>query len=435
MLSLNNLNQSLFDALDEYNKDETEEEDLKQIDEDFCINCETHSIQNIKGELICSSCGYFSGIKIDNGAEWRYYGTEDSKSSDPNRCGMPTNSLLPEFSVGSVIPYSRNESYDMKKIRNYNTWNNTSYKERALYQVFAEMTIRAKNAGIPDCILEEAKFMYKEISETKISRGENRKGIIASCFYMACKKFNQCARSTKEIAEIFQISPTNMTKGFKKFNDIMLLIDKEPNKEVSYNITESLDFINRYCSNLNLDGGINELCKYVCQKIEEYDLVSENTPTSKASGSIYLVSYLFNFNISKKDISDMCKTSDVTITKCFRELIDYYIYLIPKNELQYLAIDFIHKFSENIEKFYSNEIYLDFKKSCLKLFELALKSNVIEDHKFITYLSAGVIYYQLILRSFININIKDICQLYHMNTDQVKEYYDKVKVLKSKNIQ
>ena len=85
-----------------------------------------------------------------------------------------------------------------------------------------------------------------------------------------------------------------MTKGFKKFNDIMLLIDKEPHKEVSYNITESLDFINRYCSNLNLDGGINELCKHVCQKIEEYDLVSENTPTSKASGSIYLVSYLFN---------------------------------------------------------------------------------------------------------------------------------------------
>ena len=103
MLSLNNLNQSLFDALDEYNKDETEEEDLKQIDEDFCINCETHSIQNIKGELICSSCGYFSGIKIDNGAEWRYYGTEDSKSSDPNRCGMPTNSLLPEFSFQNFV--------------------------------------------------------------------------------------------------------------------------------------------------------------------------------------------------------------------------------------------------------------------------------------------------------------------------------------------
>lgn len=427
MLSLNNLNESLFDALDEYKGEQNAEDEVKCIDEDFCTNCETHGIQNIKGELICSNCGYFSGIKIDSGAEWRYYGSEDSKSSDPNRCGMPTNSLLPEFSLGSVIPFSRNESYNMKKIRNYNTWNNTSYRERALYQVFENMTIRAKNAGIPNCILEEAKFMYKQISETKISRGENRKGIIASCVFMACKKFDKCARSTKEIAEIFQIEPTNMTKGFKKFNEIMSLVEKHQPKDLNYNISESLDFINRFCSNLNLEGGINELCKHVCQKIEEHDLVSENTPTSKAAGSIYLVSYLFNFNISKKEISQICLTSEVTISKCFTKLIDYYIYLIPEGELQYLAIDFIHKFSDNIEKFYSNEIYEDFLRSCIKLFELCLKKNVINDKKYITYLSAGIVYYQLILRSFMNINIKDICQLYHVNDEVVKEYYEKVK--------
>jgi transcription initiation factor TFIIB len=426
MLSLNNLNQSLFDALEEYNGEQNEPEIVGK-DEDFCINCETHSIQSLKGELICSSCGFFSGIKIDNGAEWRYYGSEDSKSSDPNRCGMPTNSLLPEFSLGSVIPFSRNESYNMKKIRNYNTWNNTSYRERALYQVFESMTIRAKNAGIPNCILEEAKYMYKQISETKISRGENRKGIIASCVFMACKKFDKCARSTKEIAEIFQIEPTNMTKGFKKFNEIMLLVEKKQHKDVGYSISESLDFINRFCSNLNLEGGINELCKYVCKKIEEHDLVSENTPTSKAAGSIYLVSYLFDFKISKKEISQICLTSEVTISKCFTKLIDYYIYLIPETELKYLAIDFIHKFSDNIEKFYTFEVYEDFLSSCISLFELSLKKNVIDDKKYITYLSAGVVYYQLILRSFMNINIKDICQLYHITEDIVKEFYEKIK--------
>ena len=60
------------------------------------------------------------------------------------------------------------------------------------------MTIRAKNAGIPDCSFRiEAKYMYKQISETKISRGENRKGIIASCVFMACKKFDKCARSIR----------------------------------------------------------------------------------------------------------------------------------------------------------------------------------------------------------------------------------------------
>lgn len=429
MESLSNFNDSLFDALDEINQ--TDKNDLKAREEDFCVNCEKNTIQNLKGELICSNCGYFSGINIDNGAEWRYYGSEDSKSSDPNRCGMPTNSLLPEFSLGSIIPFSRTESSNMKKIRNYALWNNGCYKERALYNVFSDMEIRAKNAGIPSCIIEVAKQMYKQVSETKISRGENRKGIIASCIFIACKKFDKCARSNKEIAEIFKIEPTNMTKGFKKFNEIMLILEKENKGDIGYNISESLDFINRFCSNLNLESDTNELCKYVCKKIEEYDLVSENTPTSKAAGTIYLVSYIFNLSISKSEISQICLTSEVTISKCFGKLIDYYIYLFPDNWLRFLAIDFIHKFGESIEKFYSREIYEDFIKSSLSLFETCLKEEVITDNKFVTYLSGGIVYYHLILKNFVNVSIKDICLLYHMTEQQVLEYYDKVKSLLS----
>ena len=41
----------------------------------------------------------------------------------------------------------------MKRIRNYALWNNGCYKERALYNVFSDMEIRAKNAGIPMCII------------------------------------------------------------------------------------------------------------------------------------------------------------------------------------------------------------------------------------------------------------------------------------------
>ena len=69
---------------------------------------------------------------------------------------MPTNSLLPEFSLGSIIPFSRSESSNMKRIRNYALWNNGCYKERALYNVFSDMEIRAKMLGIPSCIIEVA---------------------------------------------------------------------------------------------------------------------------------------------------------------------------------------------------------------------------------------------------------------------------------------
>ena len=51
-------------------------------------------------------------------------------------------------------------------------------------------------------------------------------------------------------------------------------------------------------------------------------------------------------------------------------------------------------------------------KSSLSLFEKCLKEEIITDNKFVTYLS-GIVYYQLILRNFININIKDVSLLYH----------------------
>ena len=42
------------------------------------------------------------------------------------------------------------------------------YKERALHNVFESIQIRAINSGIPSCIIEEAKILYKKISEKKI---------------------------------------------------------------------------------------------------------------------------------------------------------------------------------------------------------------------------------------------------------------------------
>ena len=39
------------------------------------------------------------------------------------------------------------------------------YKERSLYNVFESIKIQALNHGIPNCIIEEAKNLYKRIAE------------------------------------------------------------------------------------------------------------------------------------------------------------------------------------------------------------------------------------------------------------------------------
>lgn len=304
------------------------------IDEDFCEICQKKSVVNNKGEYICQQCGNIKGISIDSSAEWRYYGSEDSKSSDPTRCGMPTNSLLPQSSYGSTISFRNNESYEMKKIRNYHGWNAMPYKERSLYKVFDNIAIRAGGCGINSCIIEEAKIFYKKIAESKISRGANRKGLIASCIYKACKVKN-VPRSHKEIAEIFGVKITIMTKGCKKFDEIMNL-NKDNTKSSNLNGSCSLDYIQRFCSKLNIGPNVLDICRHVCLKAEEHDLVSENTPPSIASGSIYMVCTMLDVTISKKDISTICGISEVTISKCYKKLLQYHVHLLPPHILDKL---------------------------------------------------------------------------------------------------
>jgi transcription initiation factor TFIIB len=278
-----------------------------------CPHCQSTDIILEEAIYICRSCGSIADRFIDMTAEWRYYGAEDSKSSDPTRCGLPVNHLLPDSSLGSIISNSVKESYDMKLIRKYHMWNSMSYKERSLYNIFDNITVNATNSGISHSIIEEAKMFYKQVSENKISRGENRSGLIATSIYMSCKS-NKVPRSTKEIAKIFNLKTKTMTKGCKKFQDLM---------QMNMDCTTPIDFIQRFCCKLGLDNEIRELCKSVVEKADQLCIVSENTPPSISAGTIYLCNIVCGLGISKKEMADACELSQVTLSKCYKKLYEH----------------------------------------------------------------------------------------------------------------
>lgn len=284
-----------------------------------CEHCSSCNVILDDGNYVCQECGTIVSRFIDANAEWRYYGSEDTKSNDPTRCGMPVNDLLPFLTLGSVMGYGNNESYDIRIMRKYHMWNATSYKERSLYTIFDNMTVNAVNHGIPKSIIEEAKVLYKKISEMKISRGENRSGLIASSIYMSCKN-NKVPRSTKEIAKIFNLKVTTMTKGCKKFQDIM---------KINLESTTADDFVFRFCSKLNMDMEKKKICKAVVKKADEYGVVSENTPPSIAAGTIYLCNVVYEWGITKKELSEACEISQVTISKCYKRLMNYVDHIVP----------------------------------------------------------------------------------------------------------
>ena len=320
----NNFN--INDDLDETGGGNTELSSNNSESSLKCQNkeCDSTEFDYDETNYICVKCGTLHSKMIDLGAEWRYYGCDDNKMNNPTRCGMPTNYFLPKSSLGSVIGMENmtKNFYQMARIRKYHMWNSMPYKERSLYNVINKLNSKASSGGISQSIIDDAKLMYKKLSETKISRGDNRNGLIASSIYMSCKN-NGVPRSAKEIASIFNLSITTMTRGCKKFHEIL---------KMNVASTSPEDFIVRYCSKLNKPDIVNT-CKHIVKKADEHSIVSENAPPSIAAGSIFLCCVEYKHNISKKDISKACEISEVTINKCYKKLLLYKDYLLPETEL------------------------------------------------------------------------------------------------------
>ena len=86
--------------------------------------------------MICISCSRTFGIVIDNTAEWNFMVPRILKEMILTDV-VTSNSLLPEFSLGSVIPFKHNESLN-EKIRNYNTWIGSCYREK-VYTMYSKV--------------------------------------------------------------------------------------------------------------------------------------------------------------------------------------------------------------------------------------------------------------------------------------------------------
>lgn len=292
--------------------------DINQDDQEKCINCKVFSDFKIEdGYKWCSECGENNGIFIDISPEWRYYGSEDSKSNDPTRCGMPVNNLLYNMSCGTMIS-SRGNSLEVKRLRTVHKYITSNYNDRAILSIFENLNIIGLNNNINPMIVEDAKKIYKDIRDIKICRGINRDALVATCL-MTSLNINNVSRSQKEIAEIFNINQTHITQARKKLLELNNYIKKD--LVYNINITTPENFIPRFCSFLNIEEKYILLMKLICKKVQKLPDISENTPPAIASGIIYLICYLCKLDITKKHISNICKISEVTINKCFKKLL------------------------------------------------------------------------------------------------------------------
>ena len=306
-----------------------------------CIDCKGDKliVDFNSGNYVCTDCGQVNRFIIDNNPEWNKYDNNQKKTT---RCTVTTNYFLPESSLGTSIGGRMNK---LKKLHN---WSAMPYKERSLNEVLTNITNKCFAFGITENIISEAKIMYKEVDDCKhnigrnkgkkiITRGTNRKGLIAACVFYACKK-NGKVRSSKEIAEMFTIKETDVTKGCKTF---ISLRDKM-NIKYKFNSSSAHEFVSRYCSKLRVNDECTNLAKKIAINTQKLNIAPQHNALSIAAGSILIMSNLNNLSIKKQMISDTLGVSDVTITKTLKR-IEVYLKVVINDNATNKLVELLNK--------------------------------------------------------------------------------------------
>jgi transcription initiation factor TFIIIB Brf1 subunit/transcription initiation factor TFIIB len=284
---------------------------------------------------------------LDTQPEWTQFADGDKKDSGRNSSAI--SRLLPQSSIATTIGGSCSS-----RIKTLHRWSAMPYKERSLNEVFKIIQTKCVEGKILRCIEDDAKIMYKNISDCKhlvgknkdkniIIRGINRKSLIAACVLFACRKKDK-TRSPKEIAELFGLKYTEITKGCKTF----LKLAKLKHMELKLNFTKPEHFITRFCEELKIKKEYGEQAIQISNNVQKLHIASVHTPLSLATGSIYLMIHLNGFNIQKKTIAEKFNVSQVTIAKAFKKL-EPFINILTNDRICEQLNKEILKYQEDIE--------------------------------------------------------------------------------------
>lgn len=345
----------IFDDIEIANQSEILDDQQKK---DICPSCNKADQiveDSAQGFRVCKNCGQVIDNLIDSNPEWRQY---DDDKGDSGRCSMPINKLLPQSSLGTTICGGSYKS----RLKTLHGWSAMPYKERSLNMVFKEIQSKCQHAGIVKCIEDDAKIMYKSISECKhikgknkgkfiIIRGANRRSLIAACVFFACKKKNM-TRSPKEVSDLFDLKYTEMTRGCKNFSKLVKI------KKIEINMGMSLPehFIARFCNELKIKKNYSDEVLKIASNINKLNIASDHTPFSIATGSILLMAENNGLSsISKRRIAEKFGVSEVTITKTYKKLWKYR-HVILSNEItdkiikENIIEDSLHEIPDEIQE-------------------------------------------------------------------------------------
>lgn len=276
----------------------------------YICPCGGHKLFSSCGLPVCNDCGLVDDSYLDDSPEWTNGVSEDGTVTDRARCGMPQDLALfsEAWGTGTVISTGRGSSYAQKKMARINFHSSMNHRDRALFHAYKHIELAAKESLLlTDNVIREAKIMYRKFNKEVLTRGAVRKGIKANCVFWACK-INKVPRTTKEVADAFNIPTKDLSRTSETFKEVIIGKTEAPN------ITKPQHVINRMLNDFELEDKRKwrMKCLRFAESLENCVPLMGKTPNSIAAVVVYKV---LGKHVTKHDIVNKCGVSMPTLNK------------------------------------------------------------------------------------------------------------------------
>ena len=273
-----------------------------------------------RGELICEQCGAVLDDRfIDQGPEWRSFDAEQGEKRA--RTGAPMTYTIHDKGLSTEISWKNKDSYgksiptrNRAQLYRLRKWQRrirvSNATERNLAFALSELERMASAMGLPRNVRETAAMIYRKAVTKNLIRGRSIEGVVAASLYAACR---QCGvpRTLDEVANSSRVGRKEIGRTYR-FMTRELKLKLMP--------TKPQDYIQRFCSELGLNGDVQSKATEILKDASEKELTSGRGPTGVAAAAIYISSILCNARRTQREVADVAGVTEVTIRNRYKEL-------------------------------------------------------------------------------------------------------------------
>jgi len=288
-----------------------------------CPECGCNSVveDTTRGERVCVGCGLvLSDHRIDTGAEWRAFSSEESDSR--SRVGAPMRYTIHDKGLTTVIdwrdrdtagrklsPTRRSEIYRLRKWQIRSRVH--SSVDRNLAQAMSELERLSSQLGLPKPIRELAALLYRKSIIQKLVRGRSIEAMVAATLYASCR-IRQKPRPLDEIADASRVDK-------KKLGQCYRLLLRSLNVRIP--LSNPIDYISRFAAELSLSSPVQLRTVEILKQSREKGLTIGRDPLGLAAAAIYVASIMLDERRTQREIAEVARVTEVTVRNRYKEIV------------------------------------------------------------------------------------------------------------------